>query len=103
MTVPVAEDLSLNNANGIILSVKLNESVFEVKISEAQLLKLDEEIADILEPKRVFEKRLKELKKFKREAYMDFQREKDPDLKEQRLKLYVEAKQLVNDLEQGRE
>lgn len=78
-----------------------NGQTMNGEITSEQLLKLNSEIEGILDPQRDLKERLKDLKRFKREAFKHFRGEKDPKLKEQRLNFYIETKRLVEELEEG--
>lgn len=97
------KDIKINQNNGqLILSlVDLNGQTITGEISFEQLIELNGIIEGILDPQKNVKERLKDLKRFKREAFNHYRREQDPKLKEQRLKFYVETKKLVAELEEG--
>lgn len=97
------KDIKINQNNGqLILSlVDKSGQAITGEISLEQLLKLNGEIEGILDPQKNIKERLKDLKRFKREAFSHYRQERDPAIKDQRLKFYIETKRLVTELEEG--
>lgn len=96
-------ETNIKQDNGrIILSLAdWNGQLITGQISLEQLLNLYREIEGIIDPQKKFKEHLKELKRFKREVFTHYRQEQDPKLKEQRLNLYIEAKRMVMELEEG--
>ena len=90
-----------NNGQIILSLVDSNGQPVTGQISLEQIIKINGEIEGILDPQRNIKERLKDLKRFKREAFSHYRQERDPILKEQRLKFYIETKKLVSELEEG--
>lgn len=99
----VYKDIKIDQITGLIMLslVDSNGQLITGQISLEQLIKVNCEVERILDPQKGVKERLKDLKRFKREAYSHFLREQDPELKEQRLKFYIETKRLVVELEEG--
>ena len=97
------KDIKINQSNGqLILSlVDTNGQTIIGEISFEQLIKLNGEIEGILDPQKNIKDRLKDLKRFKRDAFIHYKQEQDPKIKEQRLNLYIETKRLVAEVEEG--
>ena len=97
------KDIRINQNNGqlIFSFVDSGGQTITGQISFEQLIKLNGEIENILDPQRNIKERLKDLKRFKREAFSHYRQERDPVLKEQRLNFYIETKRLVIELEEG--
>jgi len=68
-------------------------------LTKDHLFILREKISDILEPNRSLEKHLYELKKFKRQVFVNYKKAVDPNEKDKRLALYIESKNLVREIE----
>ena len=83
----------------VVLSIESkNENLTYILFPE-QLNVLYTSLLNILDPDRKQQAHIKHLKEFKRQVYGNYKSEKDPVIKEQKLALYLETKQLVNDLE----
>ncbi|MGE4282308.1 MAG: hypothetical protein AB7G87_01165 [Clostridia bacterium] len=86
-----------NDGFQIIFSSEQGDVIYTLNYE--QFISLRENIENTIEPDRVFNSRIKKLKEFKRQAYKSYLDERDPEIKAQKLKLYLESKKLVSDLE----
>ena len=103
MMAKVYKEIKIKQNNGQITLSLVDSSGQTImgQISFEQLMMLNGDIERILDPQKNFKERLRDLKRFKREAFNHYRQEQDPKLKEQRLNFYIEAKRLVAELEEG--
>lgn len=103
MTLPVLESVNIgvNNEGYNVLSLKAGEQEIVGFLSQEQLLDLREAIETILDPQRRLRLQLDNLKKFKRQVFTHYRQATDPEIKAQKLRLYVETKEMIINLEQG--
>lgn len=95
-------NLNVDNNKSINLEVSAQGQVIKGTLNFDQLLALNNTIELILNPDRDFELRLKNLKEFKRQVFTGYKQTKDPDIKAQKLELYIATKTLVSELENQR-
>lgn len=102
MPFPVVKQMSIvRNSEGThLLTLDAEQYSFSGTLSLQQLIDLREAIEDILNPERHMQSHLKQLKVFKRQVFTHYRQEINPQVKQEKLKLYLETKQLINDLEQ---
>jgi len=96
-------DIKIDHNNGQLrLSlVNTDGQTITGEISLEQLIHLNGEIEAILDPQKNIKERLKDLKRFKREAFTHYRQERDPKLKQERWNFYDQLKKLVIELEEG--
>lgn len=102
MTFPIVDLIKIvKNDTVNVLTLTAGDLSFSGELTFEQLSVLHNEISNLLDPKRFVRERIKELKNSNRESYMHYKKESDPEIKKQRLELYLEKKTLIEELERG--
>lgn len=93
--------MNVDNQGNNVLLLKYGDTEISGYLSLEQLNELHEVIEEILDPQRHLRLQLDKLKKFKRQVFTHYRQATDPEIKEQKLQLYIETKKMINELEQG--
>lgn len=92
-------DLTKSPQGEVILSVLANQDSYSFLLTPELLNQLNEQSLHIFNPNYSFEQHLDRLKKFKRQVFTHYRQEKDPEVKQKQLDLYIQTKNLVMELE----
>lgn len=93
--------MSVDSQGSNVLLLKAGDQEIPVILSMEQLINIKETVEQILDPQRRLRLQIKNLKKFKRDVFTHYKQAKDPEIKDQKYKLYEETKKLIIELEQN--
>jgi len=100
INIPIANRIAIRSVpTGIELLLESSSDTFSFMLTPEQLNVLYVGIANTLDPDRQYLEHIKRLKEFKRQVFTHYKKEQDPEIKQQKLTLYIETKKLVEDLE----